>query len=176
MLWVNVMKETVNRILHLVNEQGYFYTYKEFAAKYGNCINWVHYYNLLSTIPDNWYQYRLKEGDSILHQSKLDKLKLKKQCHSSIIYSQLIAYHNWVNGICVKWSYLLRVHIDYETYLKNFLNGYFSTISTKLRDFHYRLMANGIVTNRNLYHWKILNHDRCTFCNNARKTIIHLLL
>ena len=103
-------------------------------------------------------------------------MKLKKQGHSRIIYSQLISNYDTVRTICIKCTYLLNSYIDYDTYIKYFLNGYYCTISTKLRDFHYRLMANGIVSNRNLYHWKILNNDRCTFCNNARETLIHLLI
>ena len=59
--------------------------------------------------------------------------------------------------------------------IKKFLNAYHCSISTKLRDFHYRVLTLGIVTNIDLKLWKIKSNDFCSFCNCERESVIHLL-
>ena len=65
--------------------------------------------------------------------------------------------------------------LDYNSFLKNFHNAFYCTISTKLRDFHYRVMTNSLVTSRKLYQWKIKATNECTFCNIHAERIIHPL-
>ena len=61
---------------------------------------------------------------------------------------------------------------DYQKYFGNIIK---CTLSTKLRDFQYRLCVGYTVTNVDLTHWGIKNSKLCTFCNIARETVIHLL-
>ena len=81
-----------------------------------------------------------------------------------------------VDYTCDKWASMLQIDINYQAFKEHYLNAYYCTISTKLRDFHYRLVFNAIVTNSKLYHWKIINSDLSTFCNRDRETIAHLLV
>ena len=53
---------------------------------------------------------------------------------------------------------------------------YSLTISTKLRDFQYRLLLNTIVLNRKLFHYNIRDNDRCYYCITHRETVIHLFV
>lgn len=58
----------------------------------------------------------------------------------------------------------------------HFANIVKPTISTKLRDFQYRLLQGLIVTNRQLFLWKKLDKDRCTFCNQSMEYTMHLFV
>ena len=46
----------------------------------------------------------------------------------------------------------------------------------KLRSFQYRLLQHALVTNVNLYRWKIASTDLCFFCQQQKETILHLLI
>ena len=48
------------------------------------------------------------------------------------------------------------------------------TILTKLRSFQYRILCWGLVTNRDLKRYKIVQDDLCTFCMEHPETIVHL--
>ena len=54
-------------------------------------------------------------------------------------------------------------------------NIYKLTNVTKFRNFQYRLLQRGLVTNVHLEKWGMLEHDLCTFCNSETETITHLL-
>ena len=44
----------------------------------------------------------------------------------------------------------------------------------KFRSFQYRILMRGIVTNIQLYQWKMLENDNCYYCNCERETLSHL--
>ena len=49
------------------------------------------------------------------------------------------------------------------------------TTYTKLRSFQYRLLHHALITNLNLFRWKIVQSPLCTFCDLETEDIIHLL-
>ena len=54
------------------------------------------------------------------------------------------------------------------------LDIYRITNVPKYRNFQYRLMQRGLVTNTQLFQWKILDNDQCTFCKTEAETLLHL--
>ena len=49
------------------------------------------------------------------------------------------------------------------------------TVVQKLRSFQYRQLMNSIVTNIQLYRWKIKDSEMCTLCNSEPETVYHML-
>ena len=56
------------------------------------------------------------------------------------------------------------------------LDVYKLTNVPKLRSFQYRLSQRALVTNVNLYKWKISPTELCSFCCKKEETVIHLLV
>ena len=73
------------------------------------------------------------------------------------------------------WNRRIDDYIPREEYLQAFLHMKSVTISTRIRDFQYRLLANLLVFNKHLKAWKMLDYDTCNFCNNAVETIMYAL-
>ena len=59
---------------------------------------------------------------------------------------------------------------------KQHLNIFKVTNVPKYRSFQYRLLQRGIVTNIQLHKWKMISTDLCSFCNDNRETVIHMLV
>ena len=55
-------------------------------------------------------------------------------------------------------------------------NIYTMTNIPKYRSFQYRLLQRGIVTNIQLYKWKIVESENCTFCREHKETYRHLFV
>ena len=49
------------------------------------------------------------------------------------------------------------------------------TKDTKLQVFQFQLIHNYLVTNSKLVYYKIKESNLCTFCNNEKETVVHLL-
>ena len=50
-----------------------------------------------------------------------------------------------------------------------------TTLSTKHREFQYRLIHRILVTNVKLKMWKLRDSDLCSFCNEHTETTTHLM-
>ena len=57
-----------------------------------------------------------------------------------------------------------------------FKNIYSSSNDPRLRFFQYRLLHRTIVTNKNLFQWKIKPSAACTFCITEDESLMHLFL
>ena len=66
--------------------------------------------------------------------------------------------------------------IEMETFLNCFRSIYSVTNVPKYRSFQYRLLHRSLITNVHLYHYKIRDNNRCSFCHNAKETYLHLFV
>ena len=53
---------------------------------------------------------------------------------------------------------------------------YHTTNVARIRSFQYRLLQSAIVTNKQLFKWKIKDNPLCTFCQEEEETILHLFV
>ena len=103
-----------------------------------------------------------------------DKM-VEKQLGSKYYYLSFIKCQQPTQVIAEKWQTKLNMPIDREFICKIFENIKVVTLNTKLRSFHFRLLHHSIVTNEKLFRWKILDTDKCTFCNVAVENTFHLI-
>ena len=73
-----------------------------------------------------------------------------------------------------KWSMVLNVEISQVELNNAFNNIWRITNNSKLRSFQYLILHHAIVTNRNLYHYGMLDYDICSLCDDEAESIVHL--
>ena len=144
--------------------------YVQFEAKLGTCITWLEFYILCFAISESWLSVTTPEIHPISLYEQLDT----KVSVSRTVYSKLITRDCCMQEYCNRWA-KLSINIEIEGLRKALLNIYAYTMPTKLQDFQHRLLLSAIVANKDLYRWKVVNSNRCYFCNTQLETIIHLM-
>ena len=101
-------------------------------------------------------------------------LKTTKVCKDT--YQTMVSYLNFERSHIEKWNITFRKAIS--IYAWEFYRSiiFKSTIDTKMRPFqcYNRLLLRAIATNKYVYFFKLLQTDKCYFCQVNTKTIKHL--
>ena len=93
--------------------------------------------------------------------------------------------YKWINGelLLIHNKYLKWItEIGYDAfgslydYGLNHKEIYRTTNIPKYRNFQYRLIQRGLVTNIQLYKWNLSTTQLCQFCLQSKETIIHLII
>lgn len=160
----------------LVAVQGIFYTYPQIVAKYGDCISWYQHVQILSAMPLLWKQGILSTNTLVANKlNNYDKIAGTTKI-TNMVYNKLIDNNDrsFIETQRDKWQTRLQCELCATEFRRAFRDILAPTIYTKLRDFQYHLLMNNIVTNFNLFVWKKVESDRCTFCKAEREHLTHL--
>lgn len=114
-------------------------------------------------------KYQIYQGIGSKYDLWLSKDKIVNRS-----YTCLISNKNAVLYKKKKGEKRLQIEILDDIFLEHFAAISMTTICTKFRDFQFRLLHNQIVTNQKLKVWKIITTDKCTFCDYAVETTLHL--
>ena len=137
-------------------------------------IDWFKLNMLYSATPTGWKQV-LKNADNQNKEWENLYEKLSKGTKiTKIVYEMLIDDENHWQKYWNRWSALLQPMVQEEVFKTCFINLPLATKIVKFRDFQYRLLLGKIITNRELYKWKWIESDRCTFCEETIETYSHL--
>lgn len=147
-------------------------TYPQLCQRFGNALTWFEYMQVVDAIPLNWKRKLQIEGVS--WSFKGHNVNHIKGITAKFVYSQLIDNVKPLVRKVQKWERMLNCQLEIEEFCKFFVNTYTLTISSKLRDFQYRLLNHAIITNRHLFLWKLIESDLCTYCKKERETYTHL--
>lgn len=166
------------RVGHIVNCRGEFMSYDELINQFGGCITWLEYLQIQSAFHPEWL--RLIRLGPINFQATLTKFQRLTQNNkwSGLVYDQLIEVDGDMKVLskCERWSRYLEVDITYAHFRKSFENVLRTTLSTKLRDFQFRLLHCIIFLNDKLFQWKKVDSPLCTFCNKHKENYMHLFI
>ena len=154
-------------------EDGSFLSYEQLLIKYPDCLTWMEYNSLKDAIPRRWKEEIKKDEQEGDFQYKHDILK-KATKVTPIVYSSLINSENQLNTPFNSWAKCFP-SLEKAEYQRAFEKLYRVTISTKLRDFQYRLLLNRIPSNKQLHRWKIKNSAKCDFCDEE-DGVKHMLM
>ena len=160
-------------IRDIMTEEKKLMSFDEFSQRYGNVLNYLQYYGLVSAIPIEWKEIISNDIQDENNDKGIDLFNEKQL--SKKIYNRLIC-HNDLTDVRNKCGVHFGTILDANEYEKSYDNLYKITSYTKLRSFQYRLLQNGLVTNKNLYYWKIKDDPLCTFCKAETETISHLFI
>ena len=168
-------KSGIVYVADIVNDDGTIKTIDQLQQQYCIKINFVNYHGIISAIPKYWRDW-LTSPEEVTHQND-DRLQkcVKTTPTVKIIYSNLISEPYL---IVKKLNKQINPKTGEEFEIKEFCNQIMRipkyTICVKLRSFQYRLMMRAVVTNVQLYHYKIREDTMCSNCNKQPETIQHL--
>ena len=153
-------------------------TYNEIIQQYGNNISFMDYCSIMAAIPRDWkirlkyYAYR----EPLDCPTPLDIPENSKSKPSKRIYWSLIQknFHT-SNSLKYIWQNNLKTEISDDSWNLTFINFLKWVKPTKLRNFQYRLLMNTLTTNVHRHKWRKEISELCTFCNESKEYVIHLL-
>ena len=89
-------------------------------------------------------------------------------------YRELIFTNEQFTITCTKWEKEMNTTFMHQDLLHAIKHIYRCTNVIKYRSFQYRLLTRGIITNIDLFKWKIISTELCSFCNLFPETYKHL--
>ena len=131
-----------------------------------------HYNMLISAIPSvmrNKARSGRYENGTPLYDELIGTRTITK-----VVYSKLIAKEEVIKQVAAKWQQN-GFQISSDIVKKKFREVRLYTNTPKYRSFQYRLLHRSLVMNTHLYQWKILSTNLCTFCEETKETMEHLL-
>ena len=163
-------------IVHITDiidyENKRFFTFQELQKIYPGIKNYIGYNAVLKAIPKNWIQKICKSENEALTQVEYVQNKTNR---SQFLYNNLLQKQTNEDQARVKWAIEFNSEISKESWGKNHSYTYYLTLSTKLRWFQFRLLSNRIVTNVTRNMWDKEVNPQCTFCEQKKETIKHIL-
>lgn len=138
-------------ILDLLGDIGLFLTYDQLRNKFGEVLTWYEHVQIVSAILHAWKEKLIHflHFDPVYYDN-INRLSQTGKV-SSVVYSLIIKDETMLDYKKNVWERRLMISLSSKEFLTLFKNIIKPTISTKLRDFQYRLLHNVIVTNHNLY-------------------------
>ena len=157
----------------LLKDNGSFLTFREFSQKYELNINFLNYLSCVQSVK----KYMSYNDISSENKDKNNKPKsLELICSvkkGSKVYYNRIIEQNEIYDIpaFMKWERKLELYVDWEKVLKKVRK----IKEIKFRWFQLKICHGILVTNCILKRMKIVDNEKCNFCNEATDTIQHYL-
>lgn len=177
MVNIQAIAKGFKRIGQLYDDNYNFKTSREIFQQYGIRLSWLDLHRIILAIPQEWKDVVSINGNSnecnLTLFTPFDRI-INETKIANIVYSKLISIDKLLTGRRMHWQRKLDINISDKQFQKYFANIYSTTISTKYRDFQYRLLIGNIITNRLLFLWKLKDSQLCSLCNLEVEDEIHL--
>ena len=160
------------KIDQLILDNGSFKTRGQLESDFGMNINFVDYYGILEAIPARWKAW-LKETAGPAYKNWYENI-LKGKSAVKILYNKINTNESLLAKVLRKWNENKCELLSYEQLIGAMRNISKTTIYVKLRAFQFCLLVRGIVTNINLYYYKIKDSKLCEKCKAVNETVEHL--
>ena len=157
----------------LLKDNESFLTFREFSQKYELNVNFLNYLSCVQSVK----KYMSYNDISSENKDKNNKPKsLELICSvkkGSKVYYNRIIEQNEIYDIpaFMKWERKLELYVDWEKVLKKVRK----IKEIKFRWFQLKICHGILVTNCILKRMKIVDNEKCNFCNEATDTIQHYL-
>ena len=137
----------------LLNEQHRLLSPVQLQEKFGLQVYFTDLYGIWEAIPKRWKRmlHQKDESNPSFHQwQKIEGLAKP----TSFIYKSLNCNESILVPIVRKWE-KLEIEVSIEQVKQAIRNMYHITISSQLRSFQYRILTCSLITNIQLFHYKI---------------------
>ena len=132
--------------------------------------SFLDYSAIISATPLTWLKF---EPELCGNPTYLAALKTKKL--ASKVYKFLQRTNTVITATFQKWSDRIPKMPSFNVYSRQFYLIFQLTNVPKLCSFQFRLLHGAIILNSHLYRWKLRSDNLCSFCNEEKETIQHLL-
>ena len=172
----------VNYIKDIVDENGKFLPYQIFEQKYGTVTNYVEYYGVTSAIEQEW-KSKIRSRQRIaqvgeycdLNRSRVEWVRNSNHITQDVYNKLRKTFAHFPSHLVDKWrAELNNGEIDNDFISNSLGKLYAASISTKIRQFQYRLINRIIVTNVHLYKWRKKENSLCELCQEEEESYKHL--
>ena len=160
----------------LIDETGIFMNYHVFTRKYYLNISYISYAGILSSIPRDWKRIIKDYGKRVdaITNKNIDQITTLEKPSKSF-YKKIISKKPFCNNKShLKWQNDLHSEIDATRWKHIHSLPFKETKDSKLQTLQFRIIHRIFFTNTMLMKRQLLEHERCTFCNSARETVLHL--
>ena len=168
--WINA---GILKLQNLLDYQGNLMGWHISEMRHPNVTNWLEFQSVINAMPNTWKRKLRNVNEEEEFVSNFDKIQTTPRI-SATVYHKLTSSDNALNNTLKKWNDKFEIPMTYNEFRLAFAYASKVTISTKLRDFQFRLLHNRIPTNKELYKWKIKDSNKCGFCNET-DNIFHSL-
>ena len=177
-MWNDVYRKGLKYVYQLFTNK-HFKSQEQVKKEFNLTI--LRYNSLKAALPAEWRTYFTNKEPITLHPIVphnydiaiyAEKKGLSGKAYKMLADDRTIIYNKYI-----KWKQEIEGGIA-ETLTEYALlhsKLYKITNVTKYRDFQYRLLQRGLVTNIQLHHWKIIEDPNCSFCKEQLETVPHLL-
>ena len=162
---------TINDI---VRQDGSFYAIQDIMVRYNCNANFIYLFGIVSAIKS---AYNIKDTsagrepsytiDTMISKSKVPKFVYNTLRSQNVVFPEKAYQH---------FNRIFSTSLSKDLYIGAFELLYKSTVSTKLRDFQFRLLHNALITNVHLHKWGLRENDTCTLCGSHPETYVHLFI
>ena len=162
--------------LHQLFQDGCFKPAEQVLQEFG--LTTMRYNSLKSSIPFEWKDFFQDTGKELFlplrphsYHKVLREKHLSQKIYRFIAEDVMIVHNKYLKWRIELGESLCGSLCEYG-YEHKVL--YKVTNVAKYRSFQYRLLQRGIVTNIQLYKWKIIEQDKCSFCSETAESLVHL--
>ena len=159
-------------------ENNQFKSFDQVQHEYG--LTRLRFNSLKAAIPKEWKMFFLSHQPMISYMPVMmhnfDCFKVQGAKVSSMVYKYLQDDRMLLHNKFMKWYQELGEDVfgGVSGYAQSHCDIYSVTNITKFRSFQYRLMQRALVTNIQLYEWKVVSSRLCSFCGEEPETVIHM--
>lgn len=172
------IKANIKFVNDLQDDNGKFLSVSELTAKFKIKTNFLEYGSIISAIKSSMGQI---DNCNVSYQMPFIPINLsilyrnKKGC--KYFYDILNNKNKNINkqNYHLKWENDLKRDISNDAWKIFNIIPFRTTTSTKIRWFQYRIIHRILVTNKDLYRYKLIDSAKCTFCDQELESILHLM-
>lgn len=154
-------------------------SYRDFSDLYNIPLYFTTYYGILSYIPQIW-KTSMRDILTKNPQSGISKLSdvaaNKKVC--KIIYEKILAMQTNIQDITGihRWDRYFSGAMTKDIWLQSFAIMFQTTSNAKLLYHQFQISHFILVTNEDLFKWKIADSDICVWCREEIESLPHIYL
>lgn len=120
----------MSTVKDILCNNGTLLTYPQIIVKFGQCLTWFQYAQLVSAIPQEW---KVKLSGSTSKQFALSPFETISSCFKicNIVYTKLVLITTKLPLKMAKWKQRLNIQLEFEEFIQLFSNISTVTIATK---------------------------------------------
>ena len=170
------IKSGIFFINDLIDHNGNFLNHETFQRNFNITVNPIEFYGVIHSIPRNWKI--IIDGYAKLNtirNTNLDEIRTCQKVSKTF-------YHKFLDKIAKpptvalsKWEGKLNITKTKEEWEKCFLLPFHTTESTTLQTFQFKILHRILSTNSRLMKCNMSETELCSFCNETKETIPHIL-